>query len=145
MYVCLYVLEGARLQPDAHRGRATSLAPRRFSESTAGGGTAIAWMSPCCLVSNGGTCMPKYINILSVSLSVRSTAAKARRPPGLRCLSEQWSVPVISSGVAVLLLLLLATCRAACRWLPPLLRFQVANCFLSLLSLSSPVQHVDQS
>ena len=72
--------------------------PRRFSESTAGGGTAIAWMSPCCLVSNGGTCMPKYINILSVSLSVRSTAAKARRPPGLRSLSEQWSVPVILWG-----------------------------------------------
>ena len=101
------------------------------------GGTAIAWMSSCCLVSNGGTCMHIYIYIyiLSVSLSVRSTAAKARRPPGLRSLSEQWSVPVIVSGVAFLLLLLPSACRAAPRCPPPLLRFQVANCFLSLLSV----------
>ncbi len=101
MYVCMYVcinLAGSARQPDVIFHAFRGWPSRRFSEPPAGEGTAIAWMSPCCLVSNGGTCMPKYINILSVSLSVRSTAAKARRPPGLRCLSEQWSVPVILWG-----------------------------------------------
>ena len=57
--VCQVILHGPRRIVDSRRGWPS----RRFSESTAGEGTAIAWMSPCWFATSGGTCMHRYIYI----------------------------------------------------------------------------------
>ena len=78
------------------------------------GGTAIGWVSPCCLVSRGGTRIHMYIYIyMSVSLSVCAVAAKTRRPFfGLRVLASDGTRQSLCRG-SLALLLLPATCRAA--------------------------------
>ena len=69
MYVCInleVILHGPRRIVDSRRGWPS----RRFSESTAGEGTAIAWMSPCWFATSGGTCMHRYIYIYIVCVIV---------------------------------------------------------------------------
>jgi len=78
MYVCKYVCTGAHRQRDVLRRRVTTLAPRRFSESTVGG-HADSMDVPPVPRQHGGTCMHMYIYICLSLLSVCSLAAKDRR------------------------------------------------------------------
>ena len=74
MYVCMYV----PLYLQAHVDKPTHIEDslprwpsRRFSESTVGEGTAIAWMSPCWFATSGGhVCIDIYIYIYIVCVIV---------------------------------------------------------------------------
>jgi hypothetical protein len=87
--------------------------PRRFSEPTAGGGTAITHGCPPggSPPSGGHVCISIYTYSLCRRRCVPSLLRHADLQ-GLRCLSERESIPVIPWG-SLALLLLLATCRAA--------------------------------
>ena len=146
MYVCMYVciqLEVLMQRPTHIVVARVPWPSRRFSEPTAGEGTALTHACPSPAWSaEGGTCMYRYKYIVCV-LSVHSIDAKAGRPPGLRCLSDRWSVPVIVSGVACLLLLLLPAAGAAAAFRRA--AFALTGAMSLLFSCQSPVRQVDQS
>ena len=116
MYVWYRVCQVVHFRPPAPSTRRV-IGPPGGSLNRPSGGHADSMDVPTAgsPPAGGHVCIYIYI-YMSVSLSVRSLAAKARRLFCLRSLSERVIVPVILSGSAPASLL--ATCRAAAALLP---------------------------